>query len=302
MFHFSNYKPARPYISNNNARICAHQDRYYLVEIHDQTIFDLVSARCRVWVGRLGACLSIGLIVLVGPFGARAATPDAAIAAAVADPARPPEDVQRDVDRKPAASLAFAGIKPGDKVADYIANSGYFTRLLAGVVGPNGHVYSVELNEIVSSAGVAKGYAGLKDWAQGRGNVTIETGPSTSSPGFPEKLDAFWISQNYHDLHDKFLGPVDIAAFNKTVFAALKPGGVYIILDHVAASGAPADVTETLHRIDPAVVRREVEAAGFRFDGESPILANPADPHTVGMWDKTVKGRTDQFFYRFRKP
>jgi predicted methyltransferase len=233
---------------------------------------------------------------------AHATTAAASIATAVADPSRPPEDVARDAGRKPAATLLFAGVKPGDKVVDYIANSGYFTRLLAGVVGPKGHVYSVELDEIVKEGNGAKGFAELKDWARGRSNVSLETEQSTSSPSFPEKLDVFWITLNYHDLHDKFLGPVDISAFNKAVFAALRPGGVYIILDHVAAAGSAADVTEKLHRIDPATVRQEVEAAGFRFDGESPILANPNDPHTVGMWDKSVKGKTDQFLYRFRKP
>jgi len=259
------------------------------------------------WRGRFGgfaAHLSLSLLLLVASLTVHAATPtaSAAIAAAVADPSRPAEDVARDADRKPAATLAFAGVKPGDKVAEYIANSGYFTRLLAGVAGSKGHVYSVELNEIVKEGNGAKGYAGLKEWVQGRTAVTLETEDSTSSPSFPEKLDVFWITLNYHDLHDKFLGPVDIAAFNKAVFAALKPGGVYIILDHVAAAGSPADVTEKLHRIDPAVVRQEAEAAGFRFDGESPILANPSDPHTVAMWDKSIKGRTDQFLYRFRRP
>jgi predicted methyltransferase len=253
-------------------------------------------------LGGFASCLSLSLLILIAPLIVRAATPLASIAAAIADPSRPAEDVARDADRKPAATLEFAGVKPGDKVADYIANSGYFTRLLAGVVGPKGHVYSVELNEIVKEGSGTKGYAGLKDWVQGRANVSLETEPSTSSPSFPEKLDVFWITLNYHDLHDKFLGPVDVAVFNKAVFAALKPGGVYIILDHVAAAGSPPDVTEKLHRIDPAVVRQEVEAAGFRFDGESPILANSDDPHTVPMWDKSVKGRTDQFFYRFRKP
>jgi predicted methyltransferase len=250
----------------------------------------------------LALCLSSSLAIFIWTQIVVAETPAASIAAAVSDPSRPAEDVARDADRKPAATLAFAGVKPGDKVADYISNSGYFTRLLAGVVGLKGHVYSVELDEIVKEGNGAKGLAGLKDWAQGRANVSIGTEQSTSSPRFPEKLDVFWITLNYHDLHDKFLGPVDIAVFNKAVFAALKPGGVYIILDHVAAPGSAADVTEKLHRIDPAVVRQEVEAAGLRFDGESAILANPTDPHTVAMWDKSVKGRTDQFLYRFRKP
>jgi predicted methyltransferase len=264
-----------------------------------------VVQKAAYWRHRSGSStcyLGLSLLILVTPLIVQAATPVASIVAAISDPSRPGEDVTRDVDRKPAATLTFAGVKPGDKVADYIANSGYFTRLLAGSVGPKGHVYSVELNEIVKEGISAKGFTGLKEWVQGRTNVTLVTEDSTSSPSFPEKLDVFWITLNYHDLHDKFLGPVDIAAFNKAVFAALKPGGVYIILDHVAAAGAPADVTEKLHRIDPAVVRQEVEAAGFRFDGESPILANSHDPHTVAMWDKSVKGRTDQFLYRFRKP
>jgi predicted methyltransferase len=119
---------------------------------------------------------------------------------------------------------------------------------------------------------------------------------------YPEPLDVFWISQNYHDLHDKFMGPVDMDAFNRTVYAALKPGGLYLILDHVAAKGSPADVTDTLHRIEPSTVRREVEAAGFLYDGESSALANPADPHTVGVFDPSIRGRTDQFILRFRRP
>jgi predicted methyltransferase len=263
---------------------------------------DRAAAYWRDRVGGFASCLSLSLLILVTPLIVHAATPAAAITAAIADTSRPAEDVARDADRKPAATLAFAGVKPGDRVADYIANSGYFTRLLAGVVGRKGHVYSVELNEIVKEGNGAKGFAGLKDWVQGRDNVSLETEQSTSSPSFPEKLDVVWITLNYHDLHDKFLGPVDISVFNRAVFAALKSGGVYIVLDHVAVPGSPADVTEKLHRIDPAVVRQEIEAAGFRFDGESPILANPDDPHTVPMWDKSVKGRTDQFLYRFRKP
>lgn len=98
------------------------------------------------------------------------------------------------------------------------------------------------------------------------------------------------------------MGPVDMAAFNRAVFAALKPGGVYIVLDHAAAKGSPADVTETLHRIEPTTVRRQVEAAGFVFDGESAALANPDDPHDAGPFDPSIRGHTDQFVYRFRKP
>ena len=225
-----------------------------------------------------------------------------AIAAAVADHARPNADTERDADRKPAETLAFTGVQPGDRVADFAAGGGYFTRLFTGVVGKQGHVYSVIPGEMLQFPRAAKGLSDLQALAADHPNLTVTTGKGLDSLNFPEKLDLFWISQNYHDLHDKFMGPVDIAAFNKAVFAALKPGGSYVVLDHVAAKDAPADVTETLHRIDPATVRREVEAAGFVFDGQSNILANAADPHTVAVFDKSIRGHTDQFIYKFRKP
>ena len=224
------------------------------------------------------------------------------IVAAVADPGRPAEDVARDLDRKAAETLVFAGVGPGDVVADYIANSGYFTRLFAGAVGPKGRVYAVELNEIVGFANVAKGYAGLQAWARARPNVTVLTRPAAERPAFPRSLDLFWISQNYHDLHDKFLGPVDVAAFNRAVYAALRPGGLYVVLDHAAARGAPPDVTETLHRIEADTVKREVEAAGFELVEESALLANPADPRTAGVFDPSIRGHTDQFILKFRRP
>jgi predicted methyltransferase len=223
-------------------------------------------------------------------------------AAAVADTSRPTTDSARDVDRKPAETLAFVHVKAGDKLADFGAGGGYFTRLFADVVGPKGRVYAIEPGEVQKMSSVSKNTAELQTFAATHPNVTVNTAPALEALKFPEPLDLFWISQNYHDLKDKFFGPVDTAAFNKAVFAALKPGGVYIVLDHAAAAGAPADVTETLHRIDPAVVRREVEAAGFQYEGESTILANPKDPHTVKVFDPSIRGKTDQFIYKFRKP
>ena len=248
-----------------------------------------------------GLCGS-ALLCASGAAPAATAADSPLIAEALAAADRPPEDTARDANRKPAATLAFAGIGPGDVVADYIANSGYFTRLFAHLVGPGGHVYAVELNEIITFPNVAKGYAGLKRWAQQHPNATVETVPASRGALFPRPLDVFWISQNYHDLHDKFLGPVDVASFNRQVFAALKPGGHYIVLDHVAASGSPLEVTETLHRIEPATVKREVLAAGFELEAESDVLANPADPHSAGVFDKSIVGHTDQFILKFRRP
>ena len=225
-----------------------------------------------------------------------------AAAMAVADPSRPDSDTTRDADRKPAQTLAFIGIKPGDKVADYIAGSGYFTRLFSDVAGSQGHIYAVEPTSFLKFQSFAKGVAELQSYAVAHPNVTVTTAAALEGLKFPEKLDMFWISRNYHDLHDEFMGPVDTAVFNKAVYSALKPGGVYVILDHSAALGAPANVTETLHRIQSSTVRREVEAAGFKFDSESSILANPADPRTAKVFDQTIRGKTDQFILKFRKP
>jgi predicted methyltransferase len=117
----------------------------------------------------------------------------------------------------------------------------------------------------------------------------------------PEKAELVWTSQNYHDLHLARLN-LDVAAVNRAVYEALKPGGLYVIVDHAAAAGTGLDVPDKLHRIDPAIVRREVEAAGFRFEGESTVLRNPADDHTLLVFDPAIRGHTDQFVFKFRKP
>jgi len=244
----------------------------------------------------------LGLVLVSGVNALDNASSSTAVTEAVADPSRPESDTSRDADRKPAQTLEFAGIKSGDKVADYVAGAGYFTRLFSSVVGSAGHVYAVEPTAFFQFEHFVKDVAGLQGYAVAHSNVTVTTAAAPEGLKFPEKLDLFWISRNYHDLHDEFMGPVDIAAFNKAVYSALKPGGVYVVLDHSAAAGAPANVTETMHRIESSTVRREVEAAGFKFDSESSILANPADPRTIEVFDKTIRGKTDQFILKFKKP
>ena len=250
------------------------------------------------------AVVASALALGVNAFATAGPSPDvsAALAAAVADSSRPESDTTRDADRKPEQTLAFSGVKPGDKVADYVADSGYFTRLFSSVVGSKGHVYAVEPTAFFKFEHFVKAVAELQRYAVDHPNVTVTTAAALEGMKFPEKLDLFWISRNYHDLHDKFMGPVDTAAFNKAVYEALKPGGSYVVLDHSAAPGAAADVTETLHRIDSSTVRREIEAAGFKFDSESSILANLADPRTARVFDPTIRGHTDQFILKFRKP
>ncbi|HEX3913264.1 MAG TPA: hypothetical protein VHW71_07145 [Steroidobacteraceae bacterium] len=237
---------------------------------------------------------------LIGGYAQAAGSRADIITSAVADPARPAGDRSRDAARKPVESLQFSGVKPGDAVADFNAGGGYFTRLFSDVVGSRGHIYAIEPVEIQQY--IAKSTAELRAYTASHRNITVSVETALASLRLPRKLDLFWIAQNYHDLHNKYFGPVDIGAFNKAVFDALKPGGLYVVLDHTAAPGAPADVTETLHRIDPATVRREVQAAGFVFDSESVILANPADPRTIKVFDKSIQGRTDQFILKFRKP
>lgn len=224
------------------------------------------------------------------------------IAAAIADHDRPATDVRRDADRKAAETLAFIGLRPGDRVADYAAGSGYFTRLFSSLVGPQGHVYASVPAPLFRFPNIVKGIADTQGFAVGHPNVTVTFASAIGAARYPEKLDAFWIAQNYHDLHDKFMGPVDIKAFNRAVYEALKSGGYYVVLDHVAAPGSRPEVTDDLHRIEPSTVRREVEAAGFRFVGESRILANASDPHSASVFDPSIQGHTDQFILKFRRP
>jgi predicted methyltransferase len=118
----------------------------------------------------------------------------------------------------------------------------------------------------------------------------------------PEKLDLIWTAQNYHDLHDSFLGPANVAALNAAFFNALKPGGVFLVIDHAADSGSGLRDTETLHRIDPKRLKSEIEAAGFIFESQSDALRNPGDDHRRTVFDPVVRGRTDQVVFRFRRP
>ncbi len=210
----------------------------------------------------------------------------------------PRADAMTDPAMKRVEVLAFIGVKPGDRVADIVA--GRFVRALSEAVGPKGKVYAVETAEVVKAhpevMGMMKGLADMPAFA----NVVLSADP-VATP-LPTGLDVVFIRQNYHDLHDKFMGPADVAAFNRNVYAALKPGGVYVVLDHADAAGTGLKDTDTLHRIDEAAVKSEVVAAGFRLDGESTILANPGDDHSKNVFDPSVRGKTDQFLLRFKKP
>lgn len=228
--------------------------------------------------------------------GAAAQAPSTAITSAVADTARPASDTERDAARKPAEIIAFAGVKPGDRVAELMPGGGYFTRILSKTVGSKGHIYALVPAGFANRPGALDGLNAL---AKQYGNVTV-VATDLAAIKLPEPVDVVWTSENYHDFHN---GPnANIPGLNAAVFAALKPGGVYYIEDHAAAAGAETTTTSTLHRIDPAAVVSEVEAAGFKLDGRSTALANPDDPHTAGVRDLSVRGKTDKFALKFRKP
>jgi predicted methyltransferase len=246
---------------------------------------------------------TLSLVALLGAGASQAfaqATP--AISAAVADAGRPDADKQRDANRKPAETVAFSGMKAGDKVVDLLPGGGYFTRIFSKTVGPNGKVYAVLSQEILEKRPTAAdGVKAIAADAAYGGNVTVMPLTLTALKT-PEPVDIVWTSLNYHDLKNASFGPTDTGAMNKAVFAALKPGGTYIVIDHVAAAGSGTRDTETLHRIDPAVVKAEVQAAGFTFEGQSDLLKHAEDDHTIRVVEGSIRGKTDQFIYKFRKP
>jgi predicted methyltransferase len=233
--------------------------------------------------------------------GAEAASVPANIKAAVADSNRPDADKQRDANRKPAETLAFMGVKPGQSVAELLPGGGYFTRIFSTAVGSKGHVYALVPERPANApadmpdlAAKVKAIAADAHYA----NVTVVVAPLPTL-ATPVPADLVFTAQNYHDLHNF---PVDVVGFNKQILNSLKPGGLYVILDHSAEAGSALRDTKTFHRIDAAAVKKEVTDAGFEFVGASDILANAADPRTAGVFDPSIRGKTDQFILKFRKP
>jgi predicted methyltransferase len=195
--------------------------------------------------------------------------------------------------------LEFAGVKPGMVVADFLPGGGYFTRIFAKAVGPKGKVLAIS-NPPPANATTPPAIIGIAADPQ-YGNITlVNTG--VGSFKLPQPVDVLWTSQNFHDLYLTRFN-LDVPSVMKEIYGAVKPGGTFIVLDHAAAPGAPVvETANTLHRIDPAAVRKTVEAAGFQYVGESKVLANPADDHTKGVFDPSLRGHTDQFIYKFRRP
>ena len=222
------------------------------------------------------------------------------IAKAVADPSRG-ADATIDARRHVAELAAFAGIKPGDNVLELVPGSGYFTRVFSKSVGPKGHVYAVWPEPYDKVSHPNSDDLRKLSTQPGYTNISVMIQPADALTA-PKPLDVVFTSQNYHDYPDKFMGNIDPSVLNKEVFKALKPGGMWVIVDHVAESGSGMRDTDTLHRIDPEIVKKQVLAAGFEFAGESDVLRNPADTHAIKVFDPTIRGHTDQFAFKFRKP
>ena len=223
-------------------------------------------------------------------------TPD--YAAVLASDIRTAEDRARDAARHTAETLAFARIQPGQKIADMIIGGGYFTRIFSAAVGPEGHVTAWQPAEFI---GFQASYGESLTEVDALPNVDGIRSP-IGAPEFPSGLDLVFTAQNYHDLHLEPFAEDTAARVNAAVFQALKPGGLYVIIDHHAAAGSDLAAADSLHRIDIEAVKREVTAAGFVLDGESDLLAVAADPRTANVFDPSIRGKTSQFTLRFRKP
>lgn len=255
-------------------------------------------------MGRLIMILAAACVCSTGVAAIKqtADSPPAFLTAAVADPNRPAADRERDANRKPIETLEFAGIKPGQLVAEILPGGGYYTRIISKVVGASGRVFAlVPAPQIDAPAGTPDFSTRVRAIAAdpNYSNVSV-VAQSFSELAAPQPVDVVWTSQNYHDLHN-FPG-VDIGAFNLLVFGMLKPGGLYIILDHAGAPGTGTSETSTLHRIDPQKVKAEVLAAGFVLVAESDLLRRKEDPHTAKVFDPAIRGMTDQFLFKFKKP
>jgi predicted methyltransferase len=239
-----------------------------------------------------------------GPAAETAAEPAMSIyAAAVASETRPAADRESDAGRKPAAVLEFFGIQPGDVVLEMWAGSGYYTDLLAHVVGDSGKVVAHVNTPILGFASDAH----TARHADNRlPNTEVLLAENNELALEADTFDAATIILNYHDLYwsseEYGWELVDVPAFLAELYKSIKPGGTLGIVDHQAVSGSPAETGSTLHRIDSAIVIAELENAGFVLDGESDVLANPGDDHTKDVFDPEIRGKTDRYVLRFKKP
>ena len=247
--------------------------------------------------------IALALAFTAMPLSTIAAAPPPAIAAAVAAPGRSADNVKLDESRKPAAVLGFLGLRPGMHALDLFGGNAYWAEIMAPAVGPKGHVTVWEPTQFYSPD--AK--TGFEAFEAKNSNVSIVTSPFQAAALPKNYADLVMLNLNYHDTYwqsEKYGIPkMDPDAFLKAVYAAMKPGGVIGVIDHIASPNADTRATvEKFHRIDPAVVKADFERAGFQFAGSSDLLRNPADDHSLLVFDPKIRGKTDRFLFKFKKP
>ncbi len=205
---------------------------------------------------------------------------------------------------KQSELIRLAGIETGSVVIDVYPGVGDWTRRFSDVVGPEGRIYSFVPAEVAHFKNDPVGLMRTLSKEPGRENVDVVSANLVALPEATRPADVLWLHLFYHDLHTALIQDkgTTAAGFNKAVYDVLKPGGRYVIIDHAAAAGSGTSDSQSLHRIDPAVVREEVEEAAFVLDAESTMLANAEDKHAVKVFDPAIKGETDRFVYRFVKP
>jgi predicted methyltransferase len=205
---------------------------------------------------------------------------------------------------KLAELIRFSRVDAGATVIDVYPGDGDWTRLFSDVVGPEGRVYSFVPAEVAHFKNDPVGLMRTLAKEPGRENVEVVSADLVAMPQATRPADVLWLHLFYHDLHTALMQAkgATAAEFNRAVYERLKSGGYYVIVDHATAAGVGMSNAQSLHRIDPASVRGEVEAAGFVLDAESTVLANKDDPHSGKVFDPSIKGETDRFAYRFVKP
>jgi len=216
-----------------------------------------------------------------------------AIKDALAAPDRTPEMTERDGWRRPGEVLMLSGVKPGSRVVEFSPYSYYYSTLLSNVIGAKGELHMYEMPHVAEQIGDA----GTK-FAAAHPNVKYNAGDYNKMT-FPRNVDVFFSVWSYHDM---LLTGVDMDVFHDKVFKAMKPGAIYLVIDHAATHGTETNDTGRFHRIDPGTLRGSIGAAGFELVEESRILENPQDDHKWSVHTDGKRDQTDQVVYKYRKP
>jgi predicted methyltransferase len=242
--------------------------------------------------------IAFAFVLVLSTVASMSAVASDDVAAAVADSARPKVDTDRDGERHPAEIMRLAGVKRGDIAVDVgPGRTGYYTKIMSRIVGPSGKVimfnptWVADKFPVVKDAPAAMVKAG---YANVEGSIQVMDAIKFDAP-----VDVIFVSQLYHD---QIWQKIDVAKMNKAIFDALKPGGVYFIIDHTGTGVTTVEQIDKLHRIDPALVKQQILAAGFKLAAESDVLKNPADSQALNVFDPGIRGRTDQFVFKFVRP